>query len=98
MILKTTLPSVVAAAACWKPHVLLAWGTGNLILFPEIDELEASLKVIHFYIEPVGAGGHYKKDLEHKTVKHNNTDLRISHFCQEQFILLIHVYKLSIKR
>ena len=63
MIFKTTIPSVVAAVPCWKPLVLLAWGTGNLLLLPENNVFEENLKVLHFYIEPVGAGGHYKKDL-----------------------------------
>ena len=62
MILKTTLPSVVAAAACWKPLVLLAWGTGSLLLWAENIIFEVKLKELHFSIEPVGAGGHYKKD------------------------------------
>ena len=62
MILKTILPSVVAAAACWKPLVLVAWGMGSLFLLPENNEFEDKLKALHFYIEPVGAGRHYKKD------------------------------------
>ena len=62
MILKTTLPSVVAAAACWKPLVLVAWGTGSLLLCAENMVFEDKLKALHFYIRPVGAGGHYKKD------------------------------------
>ena len=63
MIFKTTLPSVVAAAACWKPLVLLVWGTGNLLLLPENNMVEEKLKLLHFYVEPVGAAGHYKTDL-----------------------------------
>jgi hypothetical protein len=62
MILKTTLPSVVAVAACWKPLVLVDWGTGSLLLWAENNVFEEKLKVLHLYIEPVGAGGHYKKD------------------------------------
>ena len=92
MILKTTLPSVVAAAACWKPLVLRVWGTGNLLLLPENNVFEENLKVLHFYIKPVVAGGHYKKDLEHKTVKHKTvkhvfTVLGSSYFYQEKCIL-----------
>ena len=63
MIFKTTLPSVVAAAACWKLLVLLVWGTGNLLLLPENNMVEEKLKLLHFYVEPVGAAGHYKTDL-----------------------------------
>ena len=62
MILKTTLPSVVAAAACWKPLVLVVRGIGSLLIWAENNVFEEKLKVLHFYIEPVGAGGHYKKD------------------------------------